>query len=119
MKPIVATALAAITFTCLMPAVAADARQQNERLGRGVNIIGWDALWRDRARGNFKDEHFKLIHEAGFSHVRINLHPLRDGKPDAQDKLRPEFFSTLDWAVDQALANKLLVILDYHDDLAI
>jgi len=31
-------------------------------------------LWRDRARGNFKDEHFRLIHEAGFSHVRINLH---------------------------------------------
>jgi endoglucanase len=118
-KLIIATALAAITITCLIPADAADARRQNERLGRGVNIIGWDALWQDRERGQFKNEHFKLIHEAGFSHVRVNLHPLRDGKPDAQGNLRKEFFSTLDWAIDQALANRLLVILDYHNDLAI
>ena len=84
-----------------------------------MNIIGWDALWRERARGQFKDEHFELIREAGFSHVRVNLHPLRDGQPDAQGKLRKEFFTTLDWALDQALANHLLVVLDFHDDLAI
>ena len=119
MTPLMAAALAAVTFTCLTPAPAADGFQQTQRLGRGVNILGWDALWRDRASGDFKDEHFKLIREAGFSHVRINLHPLRDGRPDAQGKLRNEFFATLDWAVDQALANGLLVILDYHDDLAI
>jgi hypothetical protein len=107
MKPFVVAALAALTFACLMPAVAADALKQNQRLGRGVNIIGWDTLWRERARGHFKDEHFKLIHEAGFSHVRVNLHPLRDGQPDAQGKLRKEFFTTLDWALDQALANHL------------
>jgi endoglucanase len=119
MRPVVAAVFTAIALMCLRPATAADAFQQNERLGRGVNIIGWDALWQDGARGCFKDEHFKLIHEAGFSHVRINLHPLRDGKPDAQGKLSKEFFATLDWAIDQALANKLLVILDFHDDLAI
>ena len=84
MRPFVAGALTVITLTLLIPVIAADALRQNERLGRGVNIIGWDALWQDRARGIFKDEHFKLIHEAGFSHVRINLHPLRDGKPDAR-----------------------------------
>jgi len=102
-----------------LPSPALDAFQQNARLGRGVNILGWDPIWQDRARGQFQEVHFKLIHEAGFNHVRINLHPLRDGKPNAEGKLRPEFFSTLDWAVDQALANGLLVILDYHDDLAI
>jgi len=100
-------------------ASAPDAFEQNKRLGRGVNIIGWDPLWQDRARGRFQDEHFKLIREAGFNHVRINLHPLRDGKPDANGKLREEFFKTLDWAVDQSLANRLMVVLDYHDDLAI
>jgi endoglucanase len=93
--------------------------QQNARLGRGVNILGWDALWQNRERGQFKEHHFKLIREAGFQHVRINLHPLRDGKPDAAGRLRDEFFKTMDWAVDQALANQLLVILDFHDDLAI
>jgi len=96
-----------------------DAFQQIQRLGRGVNIIGWDRLWQDRARGNFKDLHFQRIREAGFNHVRINLHPLRDGKPDAQGKLRQQFWDTLDWAIDGALTNHLLAILDYHDDLAI
>jgi endoglucanase len=120
MKKITVAALVGIIlFVAARPLMALDDFQQNARLGRGVNILGWDALWRDRARGQFKDVHFKLIREAGFNHVRINLHPLRDGKPDANGKLREEFFQIMDWAVDQALTNKLLVILDYHDDLAI
>ena len=109
----------AFAVTGASPLPALDAFQQNARLGRGVNLLGWDALWQNRARSQFKEEHFKMIREAGFQHVRINLHPLRDGKPDAQGKLRDEFFKTMDWAVDQALANQLLVILDFHDDLAI
>lgn len=113
------TLLALALVAGASPLAAGDAFKQNGRLGRGVNILGWDALWQDRARGQFKEIHFKMIREAGFQHVRINLHPLRDGKPDAQGKLRDGFFETMDWAVDQALTNGLLVILDYHDDLAI
>jgi endoglucanase len=108
-----------LAFASAAPLMAIDVFQQNARLGRGVNILGWDAIWKDRARGQFKDVHFKLIAEAGFKHVRINLHPLRDGKPDANGKLREEFFAIMDWALDQALAQQLLVILDFHDDLAI
>ncbi len=114
-----ATLVVAFVSAASTPLLAMDAFQQNARLGRGVNIIGWDALWQNRARGQFKEAHFKMIREAGFQHVRINLHPLRDGKPDANGKLREEFFQTMDWAVDQALTNQLLVILDFHDDLAI
>jgi len=91
----------------------------SRRLGRGTNVLGWDPIWQDAARAHFKAEHFKFIREAGFNHVRINLHPLRDGKPDADGKMDSQFFKTLDWAVDNALANHLMVILDYHDDLAI
>jgi endoglucanase len=93
---------------------APDPFAQNKRLGRGVNIIGYDPLWRDRSRARFQDEHFKLIHEAGFNHVRINLHPFRDSGPGSQ-KLSDNYLRTLDWAVEQALANKLLVILDFHE----
>jgi endoglucanase len=118
-KLMAATLVGASLLMAAGSLMALDALQQNTRLGRGVNILGWDALWQDRARGQFQDIHFKLIREAGFQHVRINLHPLRDGQPDAEGKLRDEFFKTLDWAVDQALTNGLLVILDYHDDLAI
>ena len=102
-----------------LPSMGSDAFQQNARLGRGVNMLGWDVIWQDPDRSQFKADHFKLIREAGFNHVRINLHPLRDGKPNADGRLRPEFFKTMDWAVNHALNNQLMVILDFHDDLAI
>jgi endoglucanase len=108
-----------LAFVGALPLMARDAFEQNARLGRGVNLLGWDSVWQDRAKARVKDAHFKLIRQAGFQHVRINLHPLRDGRPDTNGKLRPEFFQTMDWAVDQALTNQLLVILDFHDDLAI
>lgn len=109
-----------VFLTVRAPAADAnDAFIVNKRLGRGVNILGWDPIWRDKAQGHLTDEHFKLIAQAGFNHVRINLHPLRDGKPDAEGKLREQFYAIMDWAIDQALANKLMVVLDYHDDLAI
>lgn len=42
---------------------------------------------KDRSRARFKDEHFRLIREAGFQHVRINIHPLRDARPGETDLL--------------------------------
>jgi aryl-phospho-beta-D-glucosidase BglC (GH1 family) len=98
---------------------AEDVFQQNNLLGRGVNLLGWDAIWDNPARSRFEAIDFRLIREAGFNHVRVNLHPLRDGKPDPIGKLREGFFKTMDWAVDHALSNQLMVILDFHDDLAI
>jgi endoglucanase len=92
-----------------------DAFRQNRRLGRGVNILGYDPVWRDRARARFQPEHFRLIREAGFEHVRINLYPFRYGRPDERGKLADGYFKTLDWAVDTALANNLLVVLDFHE----
>jgi endoglucanase len=98
-----------------------DAFTQNKRLGRGVNVIGYDPLWRDRARARFREEFFPMIRKAGFQHVRINLHPFRDnpGEKGEGAGLRPEYLETLDWAVDRALAAGLLVILDFHEFTAI
>ena len=92
-----------------------DAVTQNQRLGRGVNIIGYDPLWKSPAQGRFQERHFELIKQAGFSHVRINLHPFRDTKMGPDHKLSDAWLATLDWAVQQALANRLLVILDFHE----
>ena len=90
------------------------AYQQVKRLGRGVNIIGYDQIWNDFGQGRFKEKHFKLLKEAGFQHVRINLHAFRHMEgPDNQ--LPPSWFKTLDWAVDNALKNNLMVILDLHN----
>jgi endoglucanase len=107
--------------TCVLAAekpagtAGVDAFEQNKRLGRGVNIIGYDPLWRDKSQARFQDEHFRLIRAAGFQHVRINLHPFRDVKPGPDHKLSDAYLKTLDWAVEQSLANKLLVILDFHE----
>jgi endoglucanase len=92
-----------------------DALAQNKRLGRGVNIIGYDPLWKDRRKARFQEKYFRLIHEAGFNHVRVNLHPFRDAKLGPDYKPSAAWFETLDWAVKHALANRLMVILDFHE----
>ena len=95
------------TLAAQSPAAAGtpDAAAQNQRLGRGVNIIGYDPLWKSPAKARFQERHFALIKQAGFSHVRINLHPFRDTKMGPDHKLSDAWLATLDWAVQQALAN--------------
>jgi endoglucanase len=94
---------------------AADAITRNKKLGRGVNVLGYDPIWRHREQGRFKSEHFRAIRQAGFDHVRINLHPFRDDRGGEGGKVRDDWFKTLDWAVDQALASELMVVLDFHE----
>jgi endoglucanase len=86
---------------------------QIEKMRRGVNIVGYDPLWEDFAKARFHERHFRLIHEAGFQTLRVNLQAF--GHMDAQNRLDPEWLKTLDWVVKNALANDLTVILDEHD----
>lgn len=88
---------------------------QNEKLGRGVNIIGYDPLWKDSSKARMKPKHFKLIKEAGFSNVRIVIAPFRFSMNDSANTIKPEFFTTLDWAIKESLKNKLMVIVDFHE----
>lgn len=109
----------AVTFYALIavPAIANadDALVQPQQLGRGVNIIGYDPLWQSREKGRFKERYFAMIKEAGFDHVRINLHPLRDHAMGADHQLSDAWLATLDWAVESSLKNHLKVILDFHE----
>ena len=92
-----------------------DAFSQNKRLGRGVNVLGYDLIWKDRQKARFKENYFRAIQDAGFNHVRVNLHPFRDGKLGSDHRPGSDWFETLDWAVKHALANRLMVILDFHE----
>lgn len=94
---------------------AIEAFEQNRRLGRGVNIIGYDPLWNARAEARFQEKHFRLIREAGFQHVRINLHPFRYMGEAPQFDIFPDWLNTLDWAVEHSLKNGLGVVLDMHE----
>jgi endoglucanase len=117
MKLVRATLSALAWLFAATTALAADstlsAADQVARMKRGVNIVGYDPLWRDASKARFKPEHFKIIKDGGFDHVRINLHAFR--RMDAQGQLDPAWFATLDSLVNAALAQNLHVILDEHD----
>jgi aryl-phospho-beta-D-glucosidase BglC (GH1 family) len=88
---------------------------QNRKLGRGVNILGYDPIWRSRDRARFQAKHFQLLKEAGFDSVRINLQPFRYMAATNGNALDESWFAVLDWAVKEAQAQGLRVILDLHE----
>jgi endoglucanase len=62
------------------------------------------------------EKHFELAAAAGFDHVRL---PARFSAPERTDVKPPyavkdDFMKRVDWAVDQALAHHLSVIIDLH-----
>ena len=108
------TVLLIFMVSCQSGSKAVDAFEQNEKLGRGVNILGYDPIWDSFEKARFKEHHFKLIREAGFNTVRINLHPFRH-MDSTTFELREDWWKVLDWAVENALANDLMIILDMHE----
>jgi endoglucanase len=107
-------ALAALVV-CGLSAQSAqiDPAAQVEKMGRGLNILGYDPLWNDFTKARFHERHFQLIHDAGFQTVRVNLEAF--SHIDDQNRLDPVWLKTLDWVVKNALANNLTVILDEHN----
>ncbi|HTP38107.1 MAG TPA: glycoside hydrolase family 5 protein [Steroidobacteraceae bacterium] len=98
-------------------AAAADsplsAADQVAQMGRGINILGYDPLWEEHGRARFQPRHFQVIHDGGFSTVRIVLIAFRF--MNARNELPASWFATLDRLVRQALQQNLTVILDEHD----
>ncbi|MBZ5580713.1 MAG: glycoside hydrolase family 5 protein [Acidobacteriia bacterium] len=92
---------------------------QNERIGRSVNIIGYDPIWKSVDQARFKARHFQLIKQAGFNSVRINLAPFRAMDANNDNQLSDAWLKVLDWAVRGALDNNLAVILDCHEHNAL
>lgn len=88
--------------------------EQNERMGRGVNIIGYDPIWDNMSDARMKAKHFQIIKEAGFDNVRVKISPFRFST-DEQFTIDPKFFNTLDWILEQALSNDLMTIVDFHE----
>jgi aryl-phospho-beta-D-glucosidase BglC (GH1 family) len=88
---------------------------QNRKLGRGVNILGYDPIWRSRDGARFQAKHFRLLKEAGFDSVRINLHAFRHMNPTNGYTLGESWYAVLDWALKEAQAQGLRVILDLHE----
>jgi Endoglucanase len=106
--------LASFSMNSLSLAQTVSAQDQCLKLGRGVNILGYDkAFWQDYEKGRFKESYFKMIKDAGFSTVRINLNPFT--QMDSQNKINPGWLETLDWVVTKGLDANLMIILDLHE----
>ncbi|MBV9931988.1 MAG: glycoside hydrolase family 5 protein [Alphaproteobacteria bacterium] len=82
-------------------------------LNRGINILGYDPIWRDPAKARFQVRHFAAIRRGGFDFVRVNLQAFRH--MDAANRLDGAWLKRLDWVVANATAAGLSVILDEHD----
>ncbi len=113
------TALALIAWMSLAlaaagPVMAAVTPQaQVKAMARGVNILGYDPIWRDPAQARFRLDHLARIKQGGFDTVRVNLHAFEH--MDAEYRLDPAWLATLDKVIAAALAQKLTVILDEHN----
>ena len=44
-----------------VPAARRPTPRQNQRLGRGVNVLGYDPIWKDRQKARFQEKYFRLI----------------------------------------------------------
>src|SRR6185369_12366489 len=113
---LVAAVLLAVIFSTNVPRMALaadDAQSVAARLGRGINVLGYDPIWWKPAKARFQERHFAAIRAAGFQTIRVNLIAFKH--MDAADQLDPRWLQTLDWVVQGALDQGLNVILDEHD----
>ena len=99
------------------PGMAAgkDAFAQNLRLGRGINVLGYDPIWTAFDQRRFKQPYFKMIREGGFDTLRVNLYPFAHMGPAPDFTLSNTWWQTTEWIVTNALAARLNVMLDFHE----
>jgi endoglucanase len=114
MKLLRRIALAFALIIGASPALAAAAQTTGTvNLRRGINVLGYDPIWRDPAKGRFQEKHFRAIRDGGFDFIRVNLHAFRHMNPSGE--IDKAWLERLDWVVANATKAGLAVILDEHD----
>lgn len=113
--PLIAVAVAGRADT---PAGKTDAvREANRRLGRGINLGNAleapnEGEWGVRLQADY----FRVIKEAGFDSVRLPVKWSAHAAASAPAPYRidPAFAKRVDWAIDQAVANRLNIVVNVH-----
>jgi endoglucanase len=100
-------------FVLLLLVTASPSLAAPVSIHRGINVLGYDPIWSDPAKGRFQARHFQEIRKAGFDFIRINLQAFRH--MDSADRLEARWLARLDWVVKNASDAGLAVILDEHD----
>ncbi|MBW7969640.1 cellulase family glycosylhydrolase [Bradyrhizobium sp. BR 10289] len=83
------------------------------KLGRGINILGYDGIWEGGQNAPFRLDNLTTIKRAGFSHVRINFFGFKFmGAGNVLDEI---VLRRLDAVIEEVLARDLTPVLDEHD----
>jgi endoglucanase len=91
------------------------AHDANNKLGRGINLgNALEAPGEGEWGVTLKAEYFRAIKKAGFDSVRLPVKWSAHAKAIAPYTINPKFAERVDWAIDQALANKLKIIVNVH-----
>jgi endoglucanase len=94
---------------------AEDVWAANNRLGRGISLGSALEAPKEGEWGmTLQAEYFRVIKAAGFATVRLPVRWSAHAQRSAPYTIDLEFAERVDWAVDQALANELNVVLNVH-----
>jgi endoglucanase len=112
------------TIVAVLPSAIAQPRSEKSRsdaftlnasLGRGINLgNALDAPTEGEWGVKLEAEYFQIIKAAGFRTVRIPVRWSGHASKDAPYVIDSGFLKRVDWAIDQAEANKLNVVLSMH-----
>jgi endoglucanase len=110
-----ATVLAAAGAAEKEPAQPTGIAAANKKLGRGINLGNALEAPKEGEWGvTLKPEYFKAIKAAGFDTLRLPVNWAGHARAGAPYTIDPEFAERVDWAIDQALANRLNIIVNVH-----
>ncbi len=127
-RPFVVTLFASALFTAIsaVHCAAADKpaaayrndpyfKQMKDTLGRGINLGNALEAPRGVSWGvTLKAEYLAKIKAAGFHNVRIPVRWSAYAAAEAPFTIEPAFFARVDWAVNGALKNRLVPVLNMH-----
>lgn len=89
--------------------------KQNELLGRGVNLGNALEAPKEGEWGVFlKEEYFALIKYAGFNSIRVPIKWSAHSLKSSPYTIDVNFFSRIDWVINQAIKYDLAVIINIH-----
>lgn len=117
MRKIAFICLATLLTISLFSQERKHAFEVNERLGKGINIGNTFEAPSEDAWGNpWNPEYFKMIAELGFTHVRVPVRwePAERSMSTAPYTIYPEFLEKIKSVIDEALKNKLHIIINMH-----
>ena len=91
-------------------------RQLRPVFGRGVNLgNALEAPEEGQWGVVLKEEYFQKIHAAGFDSVRIPVRWSAHAGQSAPYRIDPKFFARVDWAIRQALRQRLTPVVNMHN----